>query len=38
MRTEDGAAHDWRAVVARAGPAFGGRPPHAVAAIVARQP
>jgi hypothetical protein len=36
MKAEDAAGHDWRALVARLGPQFGPRPPHAVAAVVVR--
>ena len=36
MKTEDAAAHDWRALVARLAPRIGGRRPHAIAALVVR--
>ena len=36
MNTEDAAAHDWAAVVARLAPQLGPRRPHAIAAVVVR--
>jgi hypothetical protein len=36
MTSEDAAAHDWSAIVARLTPHLEKRPPHAVAAVVVR--
>ena len=36
LKTEDAAAHDWSALVARLDPQLGSRRPHAIAAVVVR--